>query len=220
MSTHEEYKILTRIGHCWVGKVCKKYSLIAEIVKMYPDKSDEYMWEEVRLYLYKDLDNKFLYQEILDYISGIDGVEEVKKISSGYGTLHVLVKLRRCLIYSMLDRGVLNYTKEIATYDGKIIFRVRIRRRTHLMKLLSRIQRRSEDIEVLDVKKAKLDEELTILQDRVVRIAWALGYYEIPKKVTIKEIAKALNISPATVHEILKRAEKKIISRYVRSGYS
>ena len=52
---------------------------------------------------------------------------------------------------------------------------------------------------------------LTKRQEEIIRAAFEKGYYDHPKKVTIKELAKLFDISPSTLAEILQRGERKII---------
>ncbi len=216
-SSKDEFKVMMRIGHCWLSRVCRKYNLIGEVLKSYNDDDRLYMWEEVRLYLLKNIDNEGLYNDIISYIKGHEHVNDVKIIQSENGLIHLLVKVQKCHVYLLLERNVLNYSKEIATSNGNISLRIKARKRSHIQKVMTRLTRRNKDIEVLDIVKIKKDEELTILQDRIVRMAWSLGYYDIPKKITIKEMSEILGIAPATLHEILKRAERKIINKYVRA---
>ncbi len=213
----DEFKVTMRIGHCWLSNVCSKFHLTGEVLKSYNDEDRLYMWEEVRLYLLRDVENTSIYRKIISYIMDHEQVSDVKVIQSENGLIHLLVKVQKCQVYLMLERNVLNYSKEIATSNGNISLRVKAKKRSHVQKVMTRLIRKNEDIEILNIVKINKDEELTILQDRIVRMAWSLGYYDIPKKITIKEMSDILGIAPATLHEILKRAERKIINKYVKS---
>ncbi len=48
-------------------------------------------------------------------------------------------------------------------------------------------------------------------QKKIFNYAFKTGYYEIPKKTTIAEIAKVMNLTHATTGEHLLKAENKII---------
>lgn len=70
------------------------------------------------------------------------------------------------------------------------------------------------------LKKTKLDKDslLTKRQEEVVRIAFELGYYEHPRKMTLRDLAKVFGISPSTLSEIMQRGERKIIRQYLERG--
>lgn len=57
-------------------------------------------------------------------------------------------------------------------------------------------------------------DELTDRQREVVRLAYDRGYFDVPKQVSLKELSDEVGVSPSSVDEILKRAEKKILCHY------
>jgi len=57
---------------------------------------------------------------------------------------------------------------------------------------------------------------LTRRQEFVLRRALELGYYDYPSRINAKELAAVLKIAPATLCEILRRSEHKLINFYIR----
>jgi predicted DNA binding protein len=57
-------------------------------------------------------------------------------------------------------------------------------------------------------------EDLTDRQREVVQLAYSRGYFDVPKQISLKELSDEVGVSPSSVDEILKRAEKKILSHY------
>ena len=53
--------------------------------------------------------------------------------------------------------------------------------------------------------------DLTILQKRAVQLAIEKEYYEHPRKIELKELAKLMNLSYSTYHAHLRKAERKLI---------
>lgn len=56
---------------------------------------------------------------------------------------------------------------------------------------------------------------LTRKQSEAIALAFSQGYYEIPRKTEIQNIAKDLGIKRVAVQERLRRAERAIIKEYV-----
>lgn len=56
---------------------------------------------------------------------------------------------------------------------------------------------------------------LTPRQLEVLSRAVALGYYEIPHNLTLRELADRMDLTVGTVSELLRRAEARIITSYV-----
>jgi predicted DNA binding protein len=64
------------------------------------------------------------------------------------------------------------------------------------------------------------DEWLTDRQWTAIRTAYAAGYYDWPRKSTAEEVADSLDITSATLHQHLRKAEEKLLRAYLtgRSG--
>lgn len=57
--------------------------------------------------------------------------------------------------------------------------------------------------------------ELTARQAELLQFCKEKGYYEIPRQVTLRELAKELGISPTALSLALRRAEARILNAYV-----
>ncbi|MBU7041855.1 MAG: helix-turn-helix domain-containing protein, partial [Theionarchaea archaeon] len=57
-------------------------------------------------------------------------------------------------------------------------------------------------------------EDLTPQQLKAVNLAIERGYFEIPKKVNLEELSTQMKLSRTTFLEHLRKAEKKILSKY------
>ncbi len=55
---------------------------------------------------------------------------------------------------------------------------------------------------------------LTPRQKEVLALAVALGYYEVPRRMNLRDLADRVNLSPAAVSELLRRGERLIILSY------
>ena len=70
------------------------------------------------------------------------------------------------------------------------------------------------------VTKAKGSEGIvqkgpTLQQHRVVRMAHKYGWYEVPKRTSIRELAEKLGLSKSTVSEQLVKAEGEIVANFL-----
>lgn len=54
---------------------------------------------------------------------------------------------------------------------------------------------------------------LTDRQEEVIRTAFEMGYYEVPREVSTEEVADELDLDASTVAEHLQRAERNVLSR-------
>lgn len=61
------------------------------------------------------------------------------------------------------------------------------------------------------------DRALTPLQARTLARAWALGYYAIPRRVTLTRLARATGRSAPGLGKLLRRAERHLVARWLLS---
>lgn len=80
--------------------------------------------------------------------------------------------------------------------------------------LIERLGKHGASPQVIKMKKIKEEEMLTENQEKIVRTAYERGYYDFPKRTGVKELADMFDISTATLSEILRRGQRKIIESY------
>lgn len=81
---------------------------------------------------------------------------------------------------------------------------------------LKRLEEDGVQFELLKKRKLSKKGEITARQEFVVKTAFDLGFFDYPKKVNLEGLSKRLNVSYVTLAEILRRAEKNIISSYFK----
>ena len=60
-----------------------------------------------------------------------------------------------------------------------------------------------------------LQDFLTDKQFRTLMLAHRKGYYKIPRKITLEELSEELGVKRVACQERIRRAEQKIIDKYV-----
>jgi len=68
------------------------------------------------------------------------------------------------------------------------------------------------------VKKSWVSQEnmLTIRQEKILQVAYRRGYFDYPKRISIKEMARIFKVSISTISEVLRIGEKKIVGTYFK----
>jgi hypothetical protein len=63
----------------------------------------------------------------------------------------------------------------------------------------------------IDTKGESLLSKLTSRQRQILLTGYALGYYDVPRKISSEELSPHLNADKSTIVEHLRKAEKKLI---------
>ena len=99
-----------------------------------------------------------------------------------------------------------NYTYHLGSWERKEIEKLlTFVEKNYDYKLLSFKQEKIQNISILGVQP-----NLTEKQKNVFELAVKKGYYEYPKKIELKELAKLSGIAYSTFQQHLKYAERKI----------
>lgn len=78
------------------------------------------------------------------------------------------------------------------------------------------VDRTGVEYKVISLEDAKFSwktpiDRLTEKQRRILISAYHLGYYDIPKKTSIEQLAKMLHIAPSTLDVELRRGERRLL---------
>jgi hypothetical protein len=84
-----------------------------------------------------------------------------------------------------------------------------------LRKFLSSLERRNVKYSVEKIESLKHISELTAIQEKILRLAYEAGYYEVPRGTSIVALAKMLGISPHALSETIRRAHKRLVEKYL-----
>ncbi|MDG6220503.1 MAG: helix-turn-helix domain-containing protein [Candidatus Thermoplasmatota archaeon] len=102
-------------------------------------------------------------------------------------------------------------TSEAGWLEWNIIFT----ERPSLKKLVFGLEEMGCEVKLKKISTVDESKMLTAKQEDIIRTAYQRGYYDFPKRIGVRELAEMFDISTATLSEILRRGQKKIIERYL-----
>jgi predicted DNA binding protein len=142
----------------------------------------------------------------------LDAADHVKHVDR-LDTEHLLVTKPSCGAYSAIYRnhGTLRRSNTISGRQRE--YNILVFRREDLKRIIDDLEEfGTVTLGKLEEFRAASDSPLTRRQREVVTRALAEGYYDWPREVTNEELADLLGISRATLHEHLRKAERKLLS--------
>ena len=83
--------------------------------------------------------------------------------------------------------------------------------------MLVRLESRAIGYKITDKSVVSSKRRLTARQEWILRVAFEKGYFDDPKKTHIRSLAKFLEISPPTLHESLRKTQRKILEEHFRN---
>ncbi len=101
-----------------------------------------------------------------------------------------------------------------ANPDGTVEWTLAFNKREALTELLDRMKKEQVDVKILKLSSVADIENLTAHQRNLVQTALEEGFFDYPRRITLRELSKKMGISASTASEVLRRAERKILASY------
>ncbi len=83
---------------------------------------------------------------------------------------------------------------------------------------LQRLHKDGVEYKIEDLSPLTSKKSITTRQQKVLKSALELGYYDFPKRISTEQLADKLGVKSGTLAEILRRAEKNVITHYFEAA--
>lgn len=127
-----------------------------------------------------------------------------------------IVNAHECAVCKAILDWDLFLTEAYSNDYGDIIMKWLVPDEATVKGFMDRLAEDGVKFELLRKKTLSKRSDITSRQEYVVKTALELGFFDYPKKVNLEGLSKRLNVSYVTLAEILRRAEKNIISSYFK----
>jgi len=153
-------------------------------------------------------------------IGGVSVIEVLEEWSSDYLTHHLLVLEFNSEIIQdyfagndlcILAGSNLTSSGLVLQFSG---------RQSSIAKILNAIRNKMPVERITRAKNSEgiSDVATTLQQHRIIKVAHRSGWYSVPKKTSIRDIAAKLGLSKSTVAEQLVKAEGQIVSSFLKKS--
>ena len=122
-----------------------------------------------------------------------------------------------CELAQILSRSGCFLTSAIPSDDNLIYWDVFAPNNRYITNLIETMKEHGYGVQKISSTEYSEEETLTKRQEELIRYAFDNGYYEVPKKITLDDLASRFYISKSTASVILRDAEKKLITICLQS---
>jgi predicted DNA binding protein len=152
-------------------------------------------------------------------------IEEIKKHPSvckvdvstfGDGRISGSIVTNKCVACRALTGTECFLTRARSMPDGKVLWTVTSGGNSSLGKLVERLKDSGCTVQINSITKISGQNVITKRQEEIMRFALENGFYEYPRRTTIRKLAQKLDISPSTLNEILQRGERNIVESFFK----
>jgi len=196
--------------HSWIKRVTAEFPSVIRVLDCRSLPEGEGVQE-----LFEVTSNSDLSDKIVDYLRQDGYVYDVDIVRADRRRVIGSLKTHKCTACKTFAEANCFITSATSKPDGKLEWAV-LGSDTMVKSLMQGLEKQQVTGEVLRISKLKGEEELTARQEEILQIALEKGYFEFPKKITLRQLAKVLDVSPATLTEILRRGQKRVLEEHFR----
>jgi predicted DNA binding protein len=196
--------------HSWIRRVTSEFQAVIRVLDCRSLPDGEGVQELFEITSAPDLSEK-----ITDFLRQDSYVYDIDIVKADRGKVIGSLKTHKCTACRTFAGANCFLESATSKPDGKLEWAV-LGNDTMVRALMKALESQQVVGEVLKISKLKDEEELTSRQENILQIALEKGYFEFPKKITLRQLAKVLDISPATLTEILRRGQKRVLQEHFR----
>lgn len=196
----------------WVSEITSKHPSKIRILDCKPSETRDGIRQLVEV----TADPNHLLQ-IVNEVRTSPLVTEAYVVETKRGTVHgsLLTKSAFCSMIMSSEafcRTCLFHSK--AKPDGTVEWTLAFTGREALNELLDHLKSEQVDVKIMRLSSVADVEDLTQHQKSLVETALEEGFFDYPRRITLRELAKKMGLSASSASEVLRRAERKILAGY------
>lgn len=206
-----EAEIVVRIPSVWITEVPRRHNVSVKVLSRRP---------EGRMGV-RDLVELYGPQEELEQVLKELGKEpwvqgfDLDFVESG--KLMGEVVTYKCLACAMLTGTNSHLISAHANKDGTILWHLMTSNREDIKKLMASLKKAKFEVDLQKLAPIDEREVLTRRQEEIIVMAYERGFFETPRKIKLKDLSKMTGVSQATLSEILRKGQKKIVVDYLKA---
>jgi len=209
-----EVKLVVEAPKDWIKDVNRGHSAFVKITDIRSSDSSRAVQNFVEI-----SSPKVGADELIKAISASKDIKDVDLVRVDPHHIVGMITTQDCPVCSTLSGLNCSLLSASTRDDGKMEWKLLISGEDTLKRITDRLESKSVFYKILGLTRLTAKNDLTARQEYIVKIALELGYYEFPKKIKLEELSSRLGVSPGTLSEILRRAEKNILSKYFRGHH-
>ena len=199
-----------RIPELWVTPVTEKYDVnVSCQIGGYSSKAG---WGNVTIKGDEEILNKAI-EEIREHPSV--GNVTIKTRQPGSATF--IVDVVKCKACEVLMRAKAFMVFPVSIHKGRMKWLLMTEDNPTVGKIVDDLEKCDCDVCIERITPFEGKGILTERQEEVVRVAFASGFFDFPRKTASVELARKLGISVSTLSEIMRATQRRIFSEYLRS---
>jgi len=203
--------LIVNIPGNWIGALSTSCDLSVKVLRCSPRSKNG-----GQSLLQIDTNPEMSQENLVERIRSIEPKCNIQLTSAGPGRHVGTVELDTCAACKLVAESGCFIDSASSREDGTIQWNIIAPNASALRELVEKIESLGCSVSVEKVSTLRTASELTIAQERVIEIAYNLGYFDIPRRANLGVLAKRLEVSKSTLDVMIRRAQRKIIAGHLK----
>ncbi len=199
-----------KIPDNWMSEISANYPATIKVIDRMPY-SDQGVKDLVEIQAPPDV-----IDEILEAIKKNPLVAKIDTTVTEKGKVLCAITTSRCEICRILTDSDVFLISAQSKDQGKVEWTIILSEKKILKDIFDHLKSKSVDAELIKLTKIDDKETLTERQDKITQVAFDRGYFDYPKRISLRELARMFEVSPSTLSEILRKGQRKIVMDYFK----
>ncbi len=194
----------------WMSEIPQKHPVTIRVIDRVPY-SDKGVKDLVEIAGPEDV-----MAEVLADIKKNPLVAKVETTITERGKVIGAVTTARCEICRILTDSDVFLISAESKGSGKMEWTLVVSDKSVLKGIFDHLKSKGVEADLVKLTKIDDKESLTERQDKITHVAFERGYFDYPKRISLRELARMFDVSPSTLSEILRKGQRKIVLDYFK----
>jgi len=205
-----EAVISLKIPQNWMSEIPEKHPVTIKVIERVPY-SDKGVKDLVEIAGPQDI-----MEEVLRDIKKNPLVSKIDMTVTEKGKVIGAITTSRCEICRVLTDADVFLISAESKGEGKVEWTLVLSEKDVLKQIFDHLKSKSVIADLVKLTKIDDKETLTDRQDKITHVAFDRGYFDYPKRISLRELARMFDVSPSTLSEILRKGQRKIVLDYFK----
>ncbi len=195
----------------WIKEVVEKYGSVIKIID-----SKALDSKEVRDLVEIEVEEEDDLERVMNSMRQNPNIYDLDISPIERGKLLAVFSTNHCVVCRLLAGTECFLTASTTTPDNRLQWTLLVTGRGSLQKLMKNLEEVRADPKLVRMIEINDTDALTARQEQITRMAYERGYFDFPRRIGLRELAKIFGISTSTLSEILRKGQRRIMTRYFR----
>ncbi|WP_236993951.1 helix-turn-helix domain-containing protein [Methanomassiliicoccus luminyensis] len=191
----------------WITDVVEQFP---SVIKVIDSKTSS---NGVRDLVQIEVENEDDLPKVIEQVRNNPNIFNVDISAIDRGKALAVFSTNQCMVCRLLA-GTECFLTGSTTRNGRMSWTMLVTEKKALQDLIANLEKLQAGPKLVKLTEIAGTDELTQRQEQITRMAYERGYFDFPRKVALRDLAKAFGISTSTLSEILRKGQRRIMTRY------